>query len=205
MIVYIPSTYTGPQDIDQLRTVWQGYIPQNMVAQLASLLLDRQSSFYTKQPDTLSTQLADCVDPSLPLNALSCPQPGGNPSSSSTSASSDVRKNAIIGVVSSLGGIALVIVGCVAYRTVKHRYSASHRRVSDPSGAGVRPEGQDFDRDSVGDRRRRSFYYAEDSLQGYESVRPEDDPRTEMRGRHPKHINPATISTPILQESTMNW
>ncbi|KIJ14908.1 hypothetical protein PAXINDRAFT_155811 [Paxillus involutus ATCC 200175] len=205
LLVYEPSTYTGPADIALLGTIWQGYLPSDKVSTLASLISNQKSVFYTGQDGTIPTSLAACVDPSLDLESISGPAAGASTGSSS---GSNVRQDAIIGVVSSLGAIALIIVGYVAYRAIKKRRELAHRRLSDPDVyAGVRPEGQEFDRDTVGDQRRRSFYYAEDSLRGYQGVRPEDDGYdhrvTNMRERRPIHTG--AISTPILRESTMNW
>ncbi|KAL4070006.1 hypothetical protein V8B97DRAFT_1871946, partial [Scleroderma yunnanense] len=204
LIVYIPSSYTGPQDVNQLGTVWQGYIPSDQVSILASLISNQKSVFYTGQNGIIPTTLAACVDPSLSLDAISGPKPGG--SSSSSSSGTDTRKDAIIGVVSSLGAISLIIVAYVGYRSYKRRREGSHRRI-DEDVAGVRPEGQEFDRDSLGEQRRRSFYYAEDSLRGYQGVHVEDNTydhhASTMRERRP--IVAGAISTPILRESTMNW
>ncbi|KAF9220473.1 hypothetical protein BS17DRAFT_683655, partial [Gyrodon lividus] len=205
LIVYEPSTYTGPADIALLGTIWQGYLPGDKVSTLASLISNQKSVFYTGQDGSIPTSLAACVDPSLDLESISGPAAGG---SSGSSGGSDVRQDAIIGVVSSLGAIALMIVAYVAYRAIKKRRELAHRRLSDHVDyTGVRPEGQEFDRDTVGEQRRRSFYYAEDSLRGYQGVRAADDGYdhhvTNMRERRPIHTG--AISTPILRESTMNW
>lgn len=204
LIVYIPSSYTGPQDVDQLGTIWQGYIPSDMVTTLASLISNQKSAFYTGQNAPIPSTLAACVDPSFALEAISGPKPGG--SSSSSSSGSDTRKDAIIGVVSSLGAIAVIIVAYVGYRSYKRRREVAHQRIDDT--AGVRPEGQEFDRDSLGGQRRRSFYYAEDSLRGYQAAHAEDDTydhrASVIRERRPI-VAGAAISTPILRESTMNW
>jgi len=207
LTVYEPSTYTGPEDVDQLGTIWQGYIPSDKVDTLASLISNLKSSFYTGQSGAIPTALAACVDPSLQLDAIAGPTPGGS-STSSSSSGSNVRQDAIIGVVSSLGAIAIMIVVYVGYKAYKRRRALAHRRLSDNTGdAGVRPDGQEFDRDTVGDQRRRSFYYAEDSLRGFQSTRADEDGydhhATNMRER--RVIQPGTISTPILRESTMNW
>ncbi|KAI6129694.1 hypothetical protein EDD16DRAFT_1471138 [Pisolithus croceorrhizus] len=204
LIVYEPSTYTGPQDVDQLETIWQGYISSDKVNTLASLIADQKSVFYTGQSGSIPTTLAACVDPSLALDAIAGPAPGG--SSSSGSGGSNSREDAIIGVVSSLGTIAFMIIGYVAYRSYKRRRESAHRPLTEVVGA--RPEGQEFDRDSVGGQRRRSFYYAEDSLRGYQGVHPEEetfDHHASSIVRERRPIIPATISTPILRESTMNW
>ncbi|KAG0704771.1 hypothetical protein DFH29DRAFT_981268 [Suillus ampliporus] len=207
LMAYEPSTYTGPQDIAQLGTIWEGYIPSDQVSTLASLISNKKSSFYTGQDGNIPTALAECVDPTLDLSSISGPTAGG---SSSSSSSSQVRQDAIIGVVTSLGAIALIILAIVAYRYYKRRKEIAHHRLSDPDGgaAGVRPEGQDFDRDSIGGQRRRSFYYAEDSLRGYQGVRRDDeahDRRVTPVMRERRILNPGTISAPILRESSMNW
>ncbi|KIM66953.1 hypothetical protein SCLCIDRAFT_264714 [Scleroderma citrinum Foug A] len=203
LIVYIPSSYSGPQDVDQLGTIWQGYIPSDKVSTLASLISNQKSVFYTGQTGPIPSTLAACVDPSFQLDAISGPKAGG--SSSSSSSGTDTRRDAIIGVVSSLGAIAVIIVAYVGYRSYKRRREGAHHRIGDT--VGVRPEGQEFDRDSLGEQRRRSFYYAEDSLRGYQGAHAEDD----AYGHHPSGIRErrpifaGAISTPILRESTMNW
>ena len=207
LVVYEPSSYTGPADVAQLGTIWQGYIPGDQVSTLASLISNLKSSFYTAQSGSIPSTLAACVDPSLQLNAISGPTPGGS-STTSSSSGSTVRQDAIIGVVSSLGAIAIIIVAYVAFKVHKRRRALAHRRLSDNTDyVGVRPDGQEFDRDSVGGQRRRSFYYAEDSLRGFQSTNADEDGYdhhvTNMRER--RAVQPGTISTPILRESTMNW
>lgn len=210
LLVYEPSSYTGIQDVALLGTIWQGYLPSDQVSTLASLISNRKSLFYTGQASSIPASLAQCVDPTLALSSISGPTPGGS-STSSSSSSSKVRQDAIIGVVTSLGAIALIILAVVAYRYYKRRKEVAHRRLSETVGdpAGVRPDGQDFDRDSIGGQRRRSFYYAEDSLRGYQGVRGDDDGYERrvsppvMRER--RHLNPGAISAPVLQESSMNW
>lgn len=212
LIVYEPASYTGPADVAQLGTIWRGYIPGGKVSTLASLITNLKSSFYTAQSGTLSSTLAACVDPSLSLEAISGPAPGGSSSTGSSSSGSNVRQDAIIGVVSSLGAIAIMIVAYVGYRAYKRRRAHAHRRLSDNPDvdyAGLRPEGQEFDRDSVGGQRRRSFYYAEDSLRGFQSTRTDEDGYdhhvTNPTTRERRAVEPGIISTPILRESTMNW
>lgn len=106
-----------------------------------------------------------------------------NASSSSASSSSKSRQDAIIGVVSALGGIALLVLLFLLWRSYKRRQELAHRRLSEPvqdgglGGAdiiGARPDGRDFDQDSVGGQRRRSFYFAEDSLRGFGGERQEE-------------------------------
>ncbi|KAH7925878.1 hypothetical protein BV22DRAFT_1010299 [Leucogyrophana mollusca] len=214
LLVYEPLSYSGPSDSAQLGTIWQGYIPQANVQTLASLISNQKSSFYTGQGDPIASTLAACVDPSLDLESMSGPTPGGDSGNSSNGNSGKVRQDAIIGVVSSLGAIALLVLAYVVYRSLKRRRELAHRRLSDPDGAapeglaGARPDGQEFDRDSVGGQRRRSFYYAEDSLRGYQGVRSDEDAydhhvSTGMRER--RAVNTGVISAPILRESSMNW
>lgn len=209
LLVYEPTSYTGPADIAQLGTIWQGYLPGTNVSTLASLISDIKSSFYTGQSNNITLTLAACVDPSLQLNAIPGPTAGGS-STGSSSSGSNVRQDAIIGVVSSLGAIAIMIVAYVGYRAYKRRRAHAHRRLSDSANAdyvGMRPDGQEFDRDSVGGQRRRSFYYAEDSLRGYQSTRGDEDgyDHHTSNTRERRAVEPGIISTPILRESTMNW
>ncbi|KAH7885129.1 hypothetical protein F5I97DRAFT_1810652 [Phlebopus sp. FC_14] len=207
LVVYEPSTYTGPADVQQLGTIWQGYMPSNLVDTLATLISNQNSVFYTGQGGAIPFTLAACVDPSLDLESMSGPAPGGG-STTNSSNGSDVRQDAIIGVVSSLGAIALIVIGYVIYRTVKRRRELAHRRLADPDElVGARPEGQEFDRDSVGGQRRRSFYYAEDSLRGYQGVHADDtyDHHVTPMMRERRPVNTGAISSPILRESTMNW
>ncbi|KAF8552749.1 hypothetical protein OG21DRAFT_1415494, partial [Imleria badia] len=207
LVVYEPTSYTGPADVALLGTIWQGYIPANQVSTLASLISNLKSSFYIDQPGSIPSTLAACVDPSLQLNAISGPSPGGS-SGGTSSSGTNVRQDAIIGVVSSLGAIAILIVAYVGMKAYKRRRAVAHRRLSDNTDyVGVRPEGQEFDRDSVGGQRRRSFYYAEDSLRGYQSSRADEDGYDHhvTNTRERRAIQPGTISTPILRESTMNW
>ena len=110
LTVYEPTDYQGPADIQMLGTIYQAYIPEVDVSPLASLISDRQSVFYTGQSNTMATELAACVDPTFQLNAISGPAAGGTSTSQTSSSGSHVRQDAIIGVVSSLGAIAIIIV-----------------------------------------------------------------------------------------------
>ncbi|KAH0832218.1 hypothetical protein J3R83DRAFT_13181 [Lanmaoa asiatica] len=213
LIVHEPTSYTGPADVAMLGTIWQGYIPSDKISTLASLISNQKSSFYTAQSGSIASTLAACVDPSLQLNAIAGPSAGGSSNTVPASSGSNVRQDAIIGVVTSLGVIAILIVAYVGYRAYKRRRALAHRRLSDNAddadNIGVRPDGQQFDQDSIGGQRRRSFYYAEDSLRGYQSTRADEDGYdhhvTNMRERPTRPVQPGTISTPILRESTMNW
>ncbi|KAF7799388.1 hypothetical protein EIP86_010620 [Pleurotus ostreatoroseus] len=240
--VYIPSTYTGPQDVAQLRTVYLAYIPSDDVSDLSQQILAQQSAFYTGLPSPYS-DLAKHVVATYPLVAAADANTGsggaGDAGSGSAadntgaSSSSKTREDAIIGVVSSLGAITLIVLAFLVVRAVKQRRELAHRRLSDGgAGAGAgdrfvgaRPDNQDFDRDSVGGQRRRSFYYAEDSLryeqaaaaqQGWgqqqqqQQVQQVQQQQYEyeqegsgMRERRP--VNAGMISTPVLRENTMAW
>lgn len=210
--VYEPSTYESTQDEDDLETMYLAYIPTGQVNALAQQLLVKTSEFYTALGSPYD-QLANHVIPSFPIDTVQAP--GGTPANpsnndtsgnaTSSSGSSKTREDAIIGVVSSLGAVTLIVLAFLVVRAVKQRRALAHRRLSDPSGGagderdfvGARPNGQEFDRDSVGGQRRRSFYYAEDSLRGYE-----DNEQT-MRERRP--VNAQMIGAPVLRDNTMNW
>lgn len=186
---------------------------------LAQQIKALQSPFYTATSG-IPASIAAHVDASFAVNAVADPIAGtgsgsgsgssGDGQATSASGSSNARLDAIIGVCSALGGITLLIIAWLAYRNYKQRQELAHRRLSDPPQLDQSPApGQDFDRDSVGGNRRRSFYFAEDSLRGYaEQPAPQDDrgvgPSSSlMRERRP--IVPGTISTPILRDNTLNW
>lgn len=210
--VYVPATYQSPADVAQLGTMYLAYIPSDDVDTLAAEIKVKSSPFYTGTSG-IPQQLAARVDSGFALNSVADPNAGtdggssSNGGSSASSSSSKTRQDAIIGVVSALGAIALLILGLLLWRSYQRRQELSHRRLSDPDQyAGARPDGQQFDRDSIGAPRRRSFYYAADAA-GHTA---DDDhydyrssPENGMRER--RQIVPGTISTPYLQQSSMNW
>jgi hypothetical protein len=213
---YVPEAYKGPEDVALLGTMYLAYIPSDQVNTLAAEIKVQSSQFYTASQG-IAQQLAQRVVSSFSINSVADPNAGtdGNGSGAnsvagSTSSSSKTRQDAIIGVVSALGAIAVLILGYLIYRSWQRRQEFAHRRLSDPAQAaiGARPQGQEFDRDSLGGQRRRSFYYAEDSLSGGQAGGEERydyhaSPDNGMRERRP--IVPGTISTPYLQQSSMNW
>ena len=215
MQVYVPVSYGGPQDVSLLGTVYLGYIPTDLVDTLAAEIKAKNSAFYTGISG-VPQQLALRVDSGFAINSIPDPNtsPGSNgtpPSISSQLKQAQLRQNAIIGVVTTLGAIAIIILVFLIYRSYKRRQELGHHRLSDApqdAFAGQRPPGQDYDQDSVGGQRRRSFYYAEDSLRGFQAER-QDEPAQisptmrETRDRRP--VVPAAISAPILRESSMNW
>lgn len=218
-----PDSYTGPQDASQLGTVWLGYIPSDLVSTLAAEIKAPQSPFYTGTSG-ISAELAARVDSAFSLNSVPNPNAGlGNGSSGSAGANSSgatiqqkERQDAIIGVVSALGALALIILAVLIYRSFQRRRELAHHRLSDAIGVGLRgtegggyftgqrPEGREFDEDSLGGQRRRSFYYAEDSLRNREEQEsPENVGAGPMMSQ--RRVMPAAISAPVLTESSMNW
>ena len=243
--VYVPTTYTSPADQINLGTMWLGYIPSNLVDTLAALIKAKQSKFYTGVPIPAAQDLAERVNAAFSLRSVANPNTdsGGSGSGNGGTTSgggskgngaSAARQDAIIGVVSAFGAIALLVLVFLVYHSIKRKKELAHRRLSDrASGAdvqvggggrvvGVRPEGREFDEDSVGGARRRSFYYAEDSLRGYQAEGREEQmvqvqqegvatrirtssPQSAVTISQRKAIVPAAISAPILRESSMNW
>jgi hypothetical protein len=202
--------------MSQLGTIWLGFISDVLVDTLAAQIKATQSAFYTAVPNAVARQLASLVNSGFNLNSVAPPTTGGTnggSSSNSGSSNSKTRQDAIIGVVSALGAIALLVLAFLVYRSIKRSREIAHRRLSDPVPAnafvGARPEGREFDQDSVGGARRRSFYYAEDSLRGFQGERQEEgqfDSRANPAGMSQRRIVvPAAISAPILRESSMNW
>ena len=212
--VYVPTTYQSPADSADLGTMWLGYIPSDLVDVLAAEIKAKQSKFYTGVPAGVAADLADRVNAGFSLrsvadnNSNGGSSTGGDGVTGATSAESRSRRDAIIGVVSALGAIALLVLVFLVYRSMKRRQQLAHRRLSDPPAAAeIRPQGTEFDQDSVGGARRRSFYFAEDSLRGYAGERQEEQEfvagSSQMAQR--RNVVPATISAPILKESSMNW
>jgi hypothetical protein len=214
--VYIPASYHSATDVIQLGTMWLGYIPSDQVDNLAAQIKAKQSLFYNGVNNNVAKALASHVNSGFSLNAVADPNlntngGGSSNGSGSNSGSSKTRQDAIIGVVSALGAIALLVLVFLVYRSMKRRRELAHRRLSDPPDqfvAGARPDGREFDQDSVGGARRRSFYYAEDSLRTYQPASSEEhyDSRSGPPGMvQRRNVMPAAISAPILQESSMNW
>ncbi|KAK0464767.1 uncharacterized protein EV420DRAFT_1263688, partial [Desarmillaria tabescens] len=213
--VNIPSGYENASDAALLQTMWTGYIPSDEVDTLASLLRVSSSLIYTDDSDPVAHELASQIQSAVSLFSVSDPNSSGSTDSSSAASGSTstdtTRQDAIIGVVSALGAIAVLVLLFLVYRTVQRRRELAHRRLSDPPDtAGIRPAGRDFDQDTVGGQRRRSFFYAEDSLRGFQGERPVED-SYDARTTSPsamtqrRAVMPSAISAPILRESSMNW
>ncbi|KAH8979904.1 hypothetical protein EDB92DRAFT_1820751 [Lactarius akahatsu] len=224
--VFLPATYSGPADVDMLQTTFLLYIPSGQVPVLANQIKVISSPFYTSLGEPYKT-LASHVNPAYSLTSVQDPNavPGTGTTSSVNSSGNKSRTDAIIGVASALGGLALVVLGVLIYRSVKRSRDLSHRRLSDPNAPNVPyPDrtGRDFDQDSVGGQRRRSFYFAEDSLRGQQAVQqtavPVTQPQHEasqveysyrtspdgVRERRAPVVTGA-ISAPILTQSSLNW
>jgi len=208
--VYVPTSYTSPSDASLLGCTWVGWIPSDVVDTLAAQIKTKTSPFYSSPPNGVAKDLASRVVSGY--NIFSVPNPtssngGTNGDSGGSGDSGDdgkSRRDAIIGVVSALGAIALLVIVFLVCRSIKRRRAYAHRRLSDsPDVLGVRPEGRQFDQDSVGGARRRSFYYAEDSLRVYDQANVHDGSQV-MSQRRPM-VEPGVISGPMLTGSTMNW
>ncbi len=213
--VHVPDDYHTAADADLLETMWLGWIPDQSVDVLAQQLKVLSSAFYNALQSPYS-DLAKHVVSTFPVTSVgstSVDSGSGSGSSSSgassgASSSSKTREDAIIGVVSSLGAITLLILGFLVFRAVKQRRELAHRRLSDPHEqefVGAPPEDHEFDRDSVGGQRRRSFYFAADSLRGFQdhsasgADAAEDPFNPNMRERRP------VIGAPVLRDNTLNW
>ncbi|KAJ7610303.1 hypothetical protein DFH06DRAFT_1016665, partial [Mycena polygramma] len=222
--VRVPTDYTGPADQDQLQTLFLAYIPTTAVDPLELALKSRNSAFYTGVGDPVASQIAVHIVSAFALDSVADPNPatggsgsGGNAQDATAGAStSKTRQDAIIGVVTALGVIAVLVLVFLAFRAFRRRAELAHRRLSDPPEMrGARPDGREFDQDSVGGQRRRSFYFAEDSLRGFQGERTEEgtyDSRSHGPGagaagamRERRNVVPGAISAPILQQSSMNW
>ncbi|KAG2010396.1 hypothetical protein CC2G_013225 [Coprinopsis cinerea AmutBmut pab1-1] len=222
--VYIPTSYTGPADQTELGTMYLAYIPTELVDTLAAAIKTRNSKFYTATPG-IAGDLAKYVNSGFALRSVQDPGVGNNSGTNgngapgntgATSSDGKSRQDAIIGVVSALGAIALFVLIFLVYRSLKRRRELAHRRLSDPPNAdahGYRPEGREFDQDSIGGQRRRSFYFAEDSLRGYAGAAAQQEytynhhqqSQQQMSQRRNINVNPNAISAPILRDNTMNW
>lgn len=224
----MPSTYQGPSDVDQLLTEYLFYLPSDQVPVLANQIKVLSSPFYNVALPY--RQISMNVDAAFALTSVANPNVIPGSPSGATSGGDKSRANTIIGVVSALGGLALIILGVLIFKGVKRSRELRHHRLPDPNAPNnPYPDrtGRDFDQDSVGGQRRRSFYFAEDSLRGQQPavqsavpveqapipyvVQPESQiqhsQRTSpesMRERRPPVV-PASISAPVLTQSSLNW
>jgi len=227
--VFVPDSYQGPNDADMLRTEFLFYLPNNLVSVLANEIKVQSSPFYNIEEPY--RDLALQVDPAYALTSVPNPSAVPGTTSAASSGGDKSRTATIIGVVSALGGLALIILGTLVFNGVKRSRQLRHQRLSDPNLPNdPYPDrnGRDFDQDSVGGPRRRSFYFAEDSLRGQpqtaeESTVPMAQAQTQyvvqpgsqiqyssrsspenMRERRAPVV-PGAISAPILTQSSLNW
>jgi hypothetical protein len=228
--VFVPASYRGPEDVDQLLTTYVFYLPAAYVSVLASQIRTKSSAFYNNVSDPYK-QITQQVDPSFALTSVSNPDVIPGSQSAATSSGDNSRTKIIIGVVSGLGSIALIILGVLILNGVKHRRELRHRRLSDPNAPNdPYPDraGREFDQDSIGGQRRRSFYFAEDSLRGQQQTVEQShvslvqattqyvaqpgsqvqysqrvSPESMRERRAP--VVPAAISAPVLTQSSLNW
>lgn len=227
--VFVPATYEGPNDAQMLRTEYLFYLSSDLVTVLANEIKVQSSSFYrVVEP---YKDLANQVDPAFALTSVPNPNAVPGTTSAASSRGNKSRTTTIIGVVSALGGLALIILGILIFNGVKRSRQLRHQRLSDPNLPNdPYPDrtGRDFDQDSVGGPRRRSFYFAEDSLRGQpqtaeQSTVPMAQAQTQyivqsgpqiqysshsspeiMRERRAPVV-PGNISAPILTQSSLNW
>lgn len=227
--VFVPITYQGPTDVGQLRTEYLFYLQTDKVNLLANQIKAQTSPFYTSVGAPYN-QIPAIVDPSFALTSIANPDVIPGSPTAATSRGDKSRTKIIIGVVSGLGGFALIILGVLVFNGVKRNRELRHRRLSDanvPNNPYPDRTGREFDQDSIGGQRRRSFYFAEDSLRGQQQtveqsvplphaptqyvVQPGSQiqysqhtgPET-MRERRPPVV-PVSISAPVLTQSSLNW
>ncbi|KIY69302.1 hypothetical protein CYLTODRAFT_430482 [Cylindrobasidium torrendii FP15055 ss-10] len=218
--VVVPSTYQDASDVDELGTQVLLYLPSDQVDALASQLKVKTSAFYTGGTTSDAQSLVSHVLASTSLLSVSAPSGDGSGTSSggssdqsnSQSGSSSTRQDAIIGVTTALGSVAVLTLLYLVWRAIQRRKEEAHRRISNPppaDDAGFRPQNRDYDQDTIGGQRRRSFFYAEDSLRGFQGSASGDDwyqpDRVSPQMSQRRHVAPANISPPILRESSMNW
>lgn len=212
-----------------LLTTFLLYIPSDQVLVLANQIKVESSQFYTSLGEPYSS-LARHVNPAFAVNSVQDPNAVPGTASSPTSSGNKSRTDAIIGVASVLGGLALVVLGVLIFRSVKRSRDLRHRRLSDsnaPNAPYPDRTGRDFDQDSVGGQRRRSFYFAEDSLRGQQAVQQTAVPVPQPQGQHVMQsvsqveysyrtspdgvrerrapVVTGAISAPILTQSSLNW
>ena len=227
--VFVPTSYVNASDSGLLLTQYLFLLPDDLVPVLADQIKVPSSAFYhAGQP---YDELAEHINPAYDLTSV--PDPSAIPGSSNSAVShgDKSRTDTIIGVVGGLGGLALIILGVLVFNGVKRSRELRHHRLSDPNLPNdPYPDrtGRDFDQDSVGGQRRRSFYFAEDSLRGQQpTVEQSTVPVAQAQTQYIVHpgsqveyshrtspesmrerrgpVLPGAISAPILTQSSLNW
>lgn len=126
---YAPAAYNG--DSTKLLTKWLGYIPSDLVNDLAQYIKTPSSPLYTQ--GGIPGQLAMQIDASYPLVGSSTDSSAANSGKSVASAADTKRRNTIIGVCVGVGGAMWIGLMFWIYRRVKRsNEEAVHKRMSDP-------------------------------------------------------------------------
>jgi len=219
MKYYAPPNYNG--DPTTLLTLYNAYIPFNMVKDLQSQLSVKTSPYYTASSGIAGT-LASITVPSFPINFVPDPNsgpvgPGGGSGGSGSSANK--RFKAVIAVCSAVAGVILFILAIWRYKVARNRRTrrdqARQRVFARHRGYGSLDEGQDIMHEapsvqSVIDvsphalHRRDSFWHAEDTLREHQR---------ELRRSQVYHVPPysppstaaaATVArtTPVYDQRT---
>jgi hypothetical protein len=143
--------------------------------------------------------------------------------STGTGALSDARRrNAIIGVCVTFGAVGLLVLTWWIARVIRRKRETRHRPLigGGPDGtvdyfasygATTPSMEQAAPSSNLGvhgmEERRRSFFFAEDELRGYDDGNRQEE--TTYVSRQPSGrrgpIKPGAISAPILRESSLNW
>jgi hypothetical protein len=206
---FIPQSYKG--DASDIRTTYLAYIPSDKVSDLAAQLRAKQSTLYSGQTSTIPAQLAALIDPSLPINSGSNGSNGSNTNtggntgssgeSTQESGSDRSRRDAIIGVCTAFGIVFAAVVGFFLYKKAQRKREQAHRPISPM-----------YERTGVPspDDRPRSFFFAEDSLRGYQASAGSHATTDDYNYRRaPSHrrvpVQTSAISAPVLRESSLNW
>lgn len=128
---FVPDDYSSEGD---LKTLWRGLIPTDQVATLAAMIKAANSAFYD-QNDPVAKAIADNVLMSYNIssvNGVSNTNGSSNPSTTTThqTTANNTRKNAIIGVCSVLGVIAIGIFLWWFYKSRQQKKQVDHQRIS---------------------------------------------------------------------------
>ncbi|KZP01290.1 hypothetical protein CALVIDRAFT_455599, partial [Calocera viscosa TUFC12733] len=223
---YQPANYNGNED--ELLTVFLAYIPDDYVQYLQAQVQTKNSPLYYSSTG-VAHQLAGFIDPAFPVTAMAAPPPSGDTAASASSTSNTQRRDAIIGVVTAVGGILLLAALWFGRRWYKRRQETAHQQLpaNSPAASDISPIGSAGIGTGVGvaiapernspspemmHERRRSFFFAEDSLRGYmdptatSTVDPLHEYQQQQRGtRRTSPIETHQISQPILRQSSLNW
>jgi len=238
-----------PQNWDRntknLRTLLEFYMPSDRVDELQHQIMVPTSLFYTSQQNPITKTIVMYVDPTYPLTASSGSNDANSPTGSRAGGNlggllgneaeddkDSARKRAIIGVCAAIGGVLLLGAIWWGYKNHQLKREQAHRRLSQNSdtqfaGAGGGGAYGAADYGGAGGMqergRRDSFFFAVDSLRGYEDGRFDDSETYDHRslapttggalsartghaqGGHGQPIQPGAISAPILRENTLNW